>query len=228
MKLINDDRIDKYLRAELSDEERDSFEDAIAKDEDLRLSVEFYKEVALSAARIHDAEVLSLHRSQTCAYKWKLFWTRFKFSIISAITAIGLTAAGIGTEAIIAVQRFIQATNPYITQLAPAVARDDDDVFANVDSMFDEIQSLLLEKNFDRAQDKLDTISLTLSSIKDNGLYSEDDIITYEQSVEFTQAVIYAQRGKGLKAKRIFRQIATQESHIYKDDALKILKKKNI
>lgn len=226
MKLTNDDRIDQYLRGELQEEERKAFEDEMAADSSLKASVDFYREVALSAARVHDLEVLAQHRQHSFRYKWQLFWAKFRLAVISVISAIGIAAAGIGADAIMAVQRFLQASNPYITQLAPAVARDGDSEFDEVDKEFDCIQTLLEDGNPAEAQKKLDNISGLLLRIKGEGLYSENDMTTYEQAVEFTQAVIYAQEHKGVKARKEFRSIASQEDHIYRDDAVNILKKK--
>ena len=225
MKLRNDDRIDEYLTGELKGKEREAFESDMSKDEALRMSVEFYREVALSAARVHDLEVLQQHRQQSFKYRWQLFWARFRLAIISAISAIGIAAAGIGADAIMAVQRFFQASSPYITQLVPAVARDGGSQFDEIDSLLNTIQTKLEEKDFENAQACLDKVQNLLSGIKQDGLYSENDFITYTQAAEFTQAVIYAQEGKGVKARKFFRQIASQDSHIYRDDAMKILER---
>lgn len=225
MKLIDDDRIDQYLAGELQGEDLKGFEAEMDKDESLRTSVEFFREVARSASRVHDLEVLKKHREESFGYRWRLFWAKFKMTVVAIISAIGITAAGIGADAIMAIQKFMQATTPYITQLAPAVARDGDDAFDGIQSGFGRIETLLDAKDAYSAQQELDKIMDALSDIKADGLHDENDIIGYSQAAEFTQAVIYAQSGKGVMARRIFKRIARDDSHIYHNDAKEILEK---
>ena len=225
MKLIDDDRIDQYLAGELQGEELKGFESEMDKDDSLRTSVEFFREVARSASRINDLEVLKKHREKSFGYRWRLFWAKFRMTVVAVISAIGIAAAGIGADAIMAIQKFMQATTPYITQLAPAVARDGDEAFDDIKAGFDRIEILLDTKDAPSAQQELDKIMGVLSGIKADGLHDENDIREYSQAAEFTQAVICAQSGKGVKARRIFKRIARDDSHIYHNDAKEILEK---
>ena len=217
-----------------SPEEKRAFEAEMEADGALKASVDFYKEAALSAERLHDREILREEAARP-RYAFQNLWFRFqrlyyraKMAVISAFAALMLALSGLGAliaTAAQTAQRLLSAGAPYVPELALAVARDADDAFDGVDDALNGAAESISTKDFKKAQGQLDAARNGLKHLaSDKTLYPED-IRERADLLDFSQAILWSQDGKGLKAKRLLTRIASDKAHLYSGQAAAILSK---
>lgn len=235
MGLKYDERIEPYLTGQMSNpEELRAFEAEMEADKELKASVDFYREAAFSAERLHDKEIIRKEAAKP-RYTFQNLWFRFqrlfyraRLVVVSAITAFMLALSGLGAliaTAAQTAQKLFSAGAPYVTQLALAVSRDADDAFERVDSALNGAAESISGKDFKEAQIQLNSARSELKRLaSDNALY-QDDIRERSDLIDFSQAILWSQNGKGLKAKKLLTKIATDKAHLYSRQAADILSK---
>lgn len=235
MGLKYDERIEPYLTGQMSDpEELRAFEAEMEADKELKASVDFYREAAFSAERLHDREIIRKEAAkpryafQNLWFRFQRFFYRARLAVVSVITAFMLALSGLGAliaTAAQTAQKLLSAGAPYVPQLALAVSRDADVAFERVDAALNGAAESISGKDFKKAQTQLNTARKEFKRLVSNNALYQDDLRERSDLIEFSQAILWSQSGKGIKAKRLLTKIASGETHLYSRQAAEILSK---
>lgn len=212
-------QIDRYILAQMSKEEKESFEAELSSNAELKHEYEMQREIILATQRVHFKRHLRNVEQQTRLKRRKMRRTALSWSFAAVIVCVCI----VGVDMKYSSDLRDAAMMCYI-EIGATLTRSG----SEIDELLSQSYELIGKNELTAASGKIDMAEkrikelLEYPAITEEEQYRQEILILQNQDIDWYKALILMKEGEIFKSRKALKEIASSESR-YAEQARNIL-----